>query len=109
ELGMPTANVAVPSDIALPGLGIYAGYYMRPDGTPHPAAISVGRRPTYYEAADPLVEAHLIDVDTDLYGEAARVSFVDRLRPEERFESTEALRTQMQRDVEATRERLHGS
>jgi len=109
ELGMPTANVAVPPDIALPGLGIYAGYYTRPDGAAHQAAISVGRRPTYYEAADPLVEAHLIDVEADLYGEAARVAFVDRLRSEERFESTEALRAQMQRDVEAARARLERS
>jgi riboflavin kinase / FMN adenylyltransferase len=109
ELGIPTANVAVPPDIARPGLGIYAGYYTRPDGVAHQAAISVGRRPTYYEAADPLVEAHLIDVEADLYGEPARVAFVDRLRSEERFESTEALRAQMHRDVAAARERLEGS
>ena len=49
ELGFPTANVDVPPEIALPGDGIYAGWYTRPDGTVHPAAISVGRRPTFYE------------------------------------------------------------
>jgi riboflavin kinase / FMN adenylyltransferase len=106
ELGIPTANVDVPSDIALPGLGIYAGYYTRPDGTVHPAAISVGRRPTFYEAADTLLEAHLIDFGGDLYGEVARVGFVDRLRAEERFASTGALRTQMERDLDAARRRL---
>ena len=74
ELGFPTANVAVPAGIALPGDGIYAGWYRRPDGTAHPAAVSVGRRPTFYDAADdppaPLVEAYLLDFDGDLYGEA---------------------------------------
>ncbi len=44
-LGFPTANVAVPDEICLPADGIYAGWYERPDGTVHPAAISLGRRP----------------------------------------------------------------
>src|SRR4051794_11093925 len=51
ELGFPTANVAVPEDILLPADGIYAGWYETPDGTVHPTAISLGRRPTFYEDA----------------------------------------------------------
>jgi len=104
ELGVPTANVAVPPEIALPGLGIYAGRYRRPDGSEYRAAISVGKRPTFYES-DPgtLVEAHLLDFDDDLYDEAAQVSFVERLREERRFESAEDLVTQMHRDIETAR------
>ena len=49
ELGFPTANLEVSTDIALPADGIYAGYYRRPDGTGYLAAISVGRRPTFYD------------------------------------------------------------
>jgi riboflavin kinase/FMN adenylyltransferase len=99
-LGFPTANVDVPEDIALPGDGIYAGYHRRPDGSTHPAAISVGRRPTFYPSAPrPLVEAYLLDFEGDLYGERAGVSFVARLRPERRFESVEALVAQMHADV----------
>ena len=77
ELGFPTANVAVDDDIALPADGIYAGYFTRADGSVHPSAISVGRRPTFYEpgTAPVLVEAYLLHFDGDLYGEAARVSF----------------------------------
>ncbi len=104
ELGFPTANLAVPDDIALPADGIYAGRYRRPDGSVHRAAISVGRRPTFYEpgTAPVLVEAYLLDFEGDLYGEPARVSFVHRLRAEQRFESIEALVAQMRADVEAT-------
>ena len=104
ELGFPTANVAVPGEILLPSDGIYAGWYEHPDGTIHAAAISVGRRPTFYEHADTsLLEAHLLDFDGDLYGQRAKVRFVARLRGEERFDSVDALIAQMGEDVEETR------
>jgi len=104
ELGYPTANVAVPSEILLPGDGIYAGWYLDGDGYERAAAISVGRRLTFHDASDsPVLEAHLLDFEGDLYGRSAGVRFVNRLRGEERFDSAEALVTQMARDVEATR------
>ena len=103
ELGYPTANVAVPADILLPAPGIYAGWYR----AEHGAAISVGRRPTFYDRESPVVlEAYLLDFSGDLYGQAARVSFVSRLRDEERYDSVEELVRQMGHDVEATRAAL---
>jgi riboflavin kinase/FMN adenylyltransferase len=109
-LGFPTANVEVPDEICLPADGIYAGWYERPDATVHAAAISLGRRPTFYEAADAsLLEAHLIDFDDDLYEERARVRFVARLRGEERFASVADLVEQMGRDVAEARAVLETS
>jgi riboflavin kinase / FMN adenylyltransferase len=112
ELGFPTANVAVPPATALPADGIYAGWYTTAAGRRHPAAVSLGRRPTFYAAgvdgAPRLLEAHLLDFDGDLYGQEARVAFVARLRDEERFDSADALVGQMRRDVEATRSLLAG-
>jgi riboflavin kinase/FMN adenylyltransferase len=106
-LGFPTANVAVPANVALPADGVYAGWYLRPDGLRRPAALSVGRRPTFYQQADlSLLEAYLLDFDGDLYGEAARVEFVARIREQVRFASSEALVEQMDRDVADTREAL---
>lgn len=103
-IGFPTANVAVPGEMALPGDGIYAGWYVRPDGSRHAAAINVGRRPTFYETAEEsLLEAYLLDFAGDLYGERARVQFVAHQRPELKFDSVEALVTQMQADVEECR------
>jgi len=107
ELGFPTANVAVPNDICLPRDGVYAGWYLRPDGRRHPAALSLGRRPTFYEHADvSLLEAHLLDGGDDLYGEPARVEFVERLRDELKFDSVDALIEQMGRDCALARELL---
>ena len=101
ELGYPTANVAVPSEILLPAPGIYAGRYCD-----RAAAISVGRRPTFSDGGPVVLEAYVLDFEGDLYGQQARVSFVSRLRDEERYDSTDALVQQMGRDVEATRAAL---
>jgi riboflavin kinase / FMN adenylyltransferase len=110
-IGFPTANVAVPGDILLPIDGVYAGWYLRPDSVDHavahPAAVNIGRRPTFYEENGLLlVEAHLIDFDGDLYGEQARVRIAARLRGEVRFDSIDALTHQLRIDVEHTREVL---
>jgi riboflavin kinase/FMN adenylyltransferase len=107
ELGFPTANVSVAGERLLPADGIYAGWYERPDGSVHPTAISLGRRPTFYETADAsLLEAHLLDFDGDLYDEEAKVRFIAWLRGELRFESVDALIAQMRLDCEQAREIL---
>ena len=104
ELGFPTANVAVPEEICLPAAGIYAGTFTGADGVARPAAISLGHRPTFYtDQAYLLLEAYLLDFSGDLYGQAASVGFVERIRAEERFDSAEALVAAMHRDVEAAR------
>src|SRR5206468_855494 len=90
-------------DVCLLAEGIYAGWYLRPDEQRHMAAVSYGRRPTFYDEARPLLEAHLLDLEADLYGEPARVQFVRHLRGEERFDSVDALVAQIAADVEATR------
>lgn len=103
-LGFPTANVAVPEPLLLPADGIYAAWYVRPDGTRHAAAVNVGRRPTFYaDQPASLIEAFLLDFEGDLYGEDARVAFVRRLRPELRFDSVDALVERMHEDVAETR------
>lgn len=107
ELGFPTANLDIPATIAIPASGIYAGWYDRPDGSRWRAAISVGKRPTFYgDDGELLVEAYLLDFSGDLYGEEGRLSFVGRLRPELAFDSVDELVAQMHQDVEATRAML---
>ena len=109
ELGFPTANIAVPGEILLPADGIYAGWYRTPDRQLHMTAISLGRRPTFYEHSESsLLEAYLLDFSGDLYGQPAAVQFVARLRGEERFDSVDDLKGQMRRDVEDARRALSG-
>ncbi len=104
DLGFPTANVNVPDETCLPRDGIYAGWYLRPDGERVGCAISLGRRPTFYDDQPfSLLEAHLLDWSGDLYGEEARVQFVVRLRDELKFDSVDALVAQMGRDCDEAR------
>ncbi|MET0727944.1 MAG: bifunctional riboflavin kinase/FAD synthetase [Acidimicrobiales bacterium] len=107
ELGFPTANVSVPGDILLPADGIYAGWFRRASGDVLPAALSLGRRPTFYvEAHVSLLEAHILDFSGDLYDEHVQVRFVSRLRGEVRFDSVDALVGQIARDCEQARDVL---
>jgi riboflavin kinase/FMN adenylyltransferase len=106
-LGFPTANVEVPNQVCMPADGVYAGWYERPDGSVHPCAINLGRRPTFYEHADhSLLEAHLLDFDENIYGERAEVRFKAFLRSERKFDGVDALVTQLKHDIETARHSL---
>ena len=99
-IGFPTANVPTTPDLQVPSDGVYAAWYQRPDGSQYPAAVNVGKRPTFYEFAErSLIEAHLIGFRGDLYGERARIRFVRRLRGEQRFEDVDDLVAQLRKDV----------
>jgi riboflavin kinase/FMN adenylyltransferase len=111
QLGYPTANVAappsaMPDETELPD-GVYAGFLRRSDGTVLPAAVSVGRRPTFYGAdGERLVEAYLLDVDVELYDERVEILVGERVRGQGRFASSEELVVQMAADVAAVRDRI---
>jgi riboflavin kinase/FMN adenylyltransferase len=110
ELGFPTANLEVGPEMQLSADGVYAGWYLRPDGTRHQTAVSVGRQPTFF-ASRPysLVEAHLLDFQGDLYDEMGTVELVAQLRGQVKFVSVEALIDQMAVDVAQTRRALAGA
>jgi riboflavin kinase/FMN adenylyltransferase len=99
ELGFPTANLIPEEALACPGHGVYAALA---DG--HPAAVSIGVRPTFNTGRGELIEAYLLDFDGEFYGSRLSIDFLDRLRGERRFDTPEALIEQMHRDVDRTRE-----
>ncbi len=110
-LGVPTANVPVRGAVAaVPADGVYAGWLRRldePDGEPEPAAISVGTNPTFDDVVERTVEAYVLDRDDlELYAVPVEVSFAQRLRGMERFDSVEELKAQMQADIDAARDLL---
>lgn len=106
ELGFPTANLATTAYAALPADGIYAGHLWRErGGAPLAAAISIGTNPTF-AGRERRVEAFVLDFEGDLYGETVALDFVERLRPTEKYTTSEALVEQITRDVERTREIL---
>jgi riboflavin kinase/FMN adenylyltransferase len=112
-LGFPTANLETPPHTATPADGVYAGWLTRLDldgaeESRWPAAISVGTNPTF-GAGERTVEAYALDRDDlDLYGTHAAIDFTARLRGTERFDSVEALITQMHEDVSQARALTEG-
>jgi riboflavin kinase/FMN adenylyltransferase len=113
ELEMPTANLEPVPELVMPGAGIYAAQALVAGGDGRsveaPAAVSIGVRPTFEDAGDVRVEAHLIDFQGDLYGHTMQLAFLARLRDEERFETAEALVEQMQRDVAEVKRLVPGN
>ncbi len=111
ELGFPTANLRTEAWAAVPADGVYAGRVVRLDEwgrtLPHAplgtAAISVGTNPTF-DVRQRRVEAFVLDFSGDLYGDAIGIEFVERLRGQEHYDSVADLVTQMNLDVEHTRE-----
>ena len=109
ELGYPTANLCPPRRRALwPAAGIYAVRARWADGPAggwRDAVASLGVRPTF-EGQDLRLEVHLFDREIDLYGQRICCAFVERLRPEVKFESVEALKQQMALDCALARAAL---
>lgn len=104
-LGYPTINIATPSDRQLPADGIYAMRIVV-SGEVLPAAANLGVRPTFEAAGTRLLEAYLLDIDRDLYGQPVEARFVTRIRDERKFASADELALQIANDVEAVRAAL---
>lgn len=120
QLGFPTANLPVPSFLACPSDGVYAGWITRRDGlNAHgealapgmpaerwPAAISVGTNPTF-DGLSRRVESYVLDRDDlELYGAPITVEFSARIRGQIKFTNIEELIDQMRDDVAQCRSLL---
>ena len=103
-LGFPTANLAIPSTRLLPANGVYICHAHLKSGT-FDALTNIGTRPTFDNGVR-TVEAYLLDFSEDIYGEPMQLDFLDRLRPEWRFDSVDDLIHQMTEDEANARLRL---
>lgn len=98
ELGYPTANLdPVGLEGLIPADGVYAAW-ATVGGERFGAATSVGNNPTFEGVPQKQVEAHLLDQQLDLYGQRLTLEFVEYVRPMNKFESMDALATQMHLD-----------
>jgi riboflavin kinase / FMN adenylyltransferase len=101
SLGYPTANLLTPRHAAIPADGVYACRFLhrcRELG----AAVSIGTNPTF-SGSERRVEAFVLDLDEDFYGERVALDFVERLRGMCRFDTPEQLVAQIDDDVARTR------
>jgi riboflavin kinase/FMN adenylyltransferase len=104
RLGWPTINLAT-EDQVVPLDGVYACRVFFPSfPATFDCATNIGTRPTVYENYQRVVESHILDFRSDVYGERVDLSFYRRLREERMFPSVMDLSAQIGRDVEATRE-----
>jgi riboflavin kinase/FMN adenylyltransferase len=109
QLGIPTANLDVWPERAFPRVGVYA-CFARVGREWVEAVTNVGLRPTFEQASGrPVIEAHLLDFEGDLYGEQITLSFVERLRDERKFDGAGPLLRQIEEDVVRARRTLRQS
>lgn len=110
ELGYPTANIRPPHGKTLwPSAGVYAvraGFEENGQRIWVDAAASLGVRPTFDDRQGRLLEVHLLDRSTDLYGKRLCCQFIARIRDELAFDDVEALKTQMAKDCDDARTTL---
>jgi len=98
EIGVPTANLACPTERLLPANGVYATW-TRLGNRWWPGVTNVGVRPTVGEGQARRVETHLLGFVGTIYGEEVRLAFLHRLRGEHRFADFAALRAQIAADI----------
>lgn len=102
RLGFPTLNLQFAPGCVIPAFGVYVARVWI-DGIPYLAAANVGVRPTVDTDGTVTVEGTLLNFSGDLYGKTVRMEFYHHLRPEQKFENTDALRTQVLQDIETVR------
>ncbi|WP_106187939.1 bifunctional riboflavin kinase/FAD synthetase [Umezawaea tangerina] len=105
ELGFPTANLSMTRFAAVPADGVYACWFIHSSGRRLGAAVSVGTNPTF-SGRERRVEAFVLDVDEDFYGQRVALDFVTRVRGQLKFDSSDALVVEMNKDVAKVRELL---
>lgn len=115
HLGFPTANIDSHDQI-IPAEGVYAGFVSIAEDIDKlcvlnqkiPAVFSLGRAKTFISDHPLLIEAHILDDKVeDLYGKYLAMDFVDFIRHQQRFETEEKLKEQIEKDCEKTKERLN--
>lgn len=98
ELGFPTANLETEVEQALPADGVYTSRAFI-DNQAHPAMTNIGLNPTF-GVDKHMIEVYIMDYKGDLYGRDLTIEIIERLRGEIKFDSPEALKAQIAKDVE---------
>lgn len=105
KLDYPTANLKMEYEYVFPKTGVYVGYgYVY--GQKYKAIINVGTHPTIDPLAEPLIEVHLIDFDGNLYGKNIFAEFIKFIRPEQKFDSMDDLKAQLNKDKQKAKKIL---
>ena len=107
-IGFPTANLEIPPEKFLPGKGVYTVMVNgdKSNLTDLWGVMNIGDRPTV-SGKNISIEVHILDWKGDLYGENLTVTLINFLRPEQKFNSLDALKIQIQKDCQQARKSLN--
>ena len=106
DMGFPTANIESATE-AVPLDGIYATI-LEIGGRRLQSATSIGVNPTF-GAGPRTIESYVFDFEGDLYGRDVKLYFIERIREEKKFSSSESLAKQIEQDVADVRKILSGT
>ena len=98
SIGYPTANIDVAEEFQLiEKQGVYATF-AEIEGKSYPAMTYIGKRPTLHDNRPQSIETHIINYDKDIYGKEIKLRFVDFVREDIKFDDTESLKNQIDKD-----------
>ncbi len=108
EIGFPTANIKSQNEKkVIPKNGVYA-VWVRYENSYYKGMMNIGERPTF-NGNSTVLEVHILDFDSDIYGKDIQLQFVRRIRDEKQFDGAEDLKNQLKKDEKATRSVLENS
>ena len=103
-ISFPTANIQYPDNIIKASRGVYIAV-VELDDTKYPAIVNLGKRPTIQNCShNLLLEAHLLDFEGNIYDRDIKVSFLKKIRNEQKFSSLPDLKSQLVKDEAFARE-----
>lgn len=104
-IGMPTINQPVEENKIVPPHGVYVSKVYLPDGV-HGGITNIGVKPTVSGEKQVGVETHIFDFEGDLYGKVLKTEILHFVRKEQKFNSVDALKEQMHKDMAFGKEYL---
>jgi riboflavin kinase / FMN adenylyltransferase len=104
KIGFPTVNVDLANDL-FPGRGVYVTTSrFESFSRSFESVTNIGVRPTLYENYATIIESHILDFDSNVYGETVRLYFHELLRREQQFRSALELTNQIRQDIQRSRQ-----
>ena len=99
NIGFKTINIEYPSKIIQLPYGVYCSK-VTIDNKNYTAVTNWGIQPTVSKENKPLIEAHILNFNQNIYGKNVKISFLTRIRNEKKFDTLSELKKQITKDVE---------
>ena len=100
KIGFPTANVEYPKELIELPYGVYSTIItIEGDSKEYPSITNFGKKPTVCKNCVPTIEVNIFNFDKNIYNKKIKISFVKKIRDEQKFNSIEELKTKIKEDI----------